>query len=56
MSHCLTTFGYRRFVSLIHPQNTASRRVAEKTGMTLEREAEWKNKPVCVYAVEQPAG
>jgi ribosomal-protein-alanine N-acetyltransferase len=55
LNHGMTTFGYRRFVSLIHPQNTASRRVAEKTGMTLEREVEWRNKPVCVYAVERPA-
>jgi ribosomal-protein-alanine N-acetyltransferase len=55
LNHGLTTFGYRRFVSLIHPQNTASRRVAEKVGMTLEREVEWKNKPTCVYAVERPA-
>lgn len=56
LNHGMTTFGYRRFVSLIHPQNTASRRVAEKTGMTLEREVEWKDKPVCVYAVERPVG
>jgi hypothetical protein len=27
--------------------------VAEKVGMTLEREVEWKNKPTCVYAVER---
>ena len=53
LNHGLTTFGYRRFVSLIHPQNTASLRVAEKVGMTLEREVEWKNKPTCVYAVER---
>lgn len=55
LNHGLTIFGYRRFVSLIHPQNTASRRVAEKIGLTLEREVEWKNKPTCVYGVERPA-
>jgi RimJ/RimL family protein N-acetyltransferase len=43
----------RRLISLIHPQNTASRRVAEKVGMTLQREALWKNKPTCIYAVER---
>jgi RimJ/RimL family protein N-acetyltransferase len=45
----------RRLISLIHPQNTASRRVAEKVGMTLQREALWKNKPTCIYAVERIA-
>ena len=45
------TLGYRRLVSLIDPGNRASRRVAEKTGLTLEKEV-WKwNKKVCVYAV-----
>ncbi len=43
--------GYRRLVSIIDPANLASRRVAEKTGLTLEKEV-WKwNKKVCVYAV-----
>lgn len=45
----------RCLISLIHPQNTASRRVAEKVGMTLQREALWKNKPTCIYAVERIA-
>jgi ribosomal-protein-alanine N-acetyltransferase len=47
--------GRCRLVSLIHPKNTASRRVAEKVGMTLCREALWKNKPTCIYAIERPA-
>jgi RimJ/RimL family protein N-acetyltransferase len=47
--------GRRRLISLIHPQNLASRRVAEKVGMTLSREALWKNKPTCIYAIERPA-
>jgi RimJ/RimL family protein N-acetyltransferase len=43
--------GYRRLVSLIDPKNLASRRVAEKSGLTLEKEV-WKwNKKVCVYAI-----
>jgi len=42
--------GYRRLISLIDPQNLASRRVAERTGLTLEKEV-WKwNKKVCVYS------
>ena len=40
-----------RLISLIIPENVASRRVAEKVGMRLEREAVWKNARVCVYAM-----
>ena len=47
--------GRHRLVSLIHPQNIASRRVAEKIGMTLRQEALWKNKPTCLYAIERTA-
>jgi ribosomal-protein-alanine N-acetyltransferase len=47
--------GRRRLISLIHPENRASRRVAEKVGMTLQREALWKDKPTCLYAVEKTA-
>lgn len=50
-----STLGCRRLVSLIHPHNMASRRVAEKIGMTLQREVEWKNKPTCIYAMERTA-
>jgi ribosomal-protein-alanine N-acetyltransferase len=45
--------GYGRLVSIIDPQNLASRRVAEKTGLTLEKEV-WKwNKKVCVYSTSK---
>jgi ribosomal-protein-alanine N-acetyltransferase len=47
--------GRQRLVSLIHPQNVASRRVAEKVGMRLRREVLWKNKPTCIFAVERIA-
>ena len=47
------TFGYERLVSLIDTGNRASRRVAEKVGLTLEKEV-WKwNKMVCVYAINK---
>src|SRR5215204_7569399 len=42
--------GYGRLVSIIDPQNLASRRVAEKTGLTLEKEVWKRNKKVCVYS------
>jgi [ribosomal protein S5]-alanine N-acetyltransferase len=43
--------GYRRLISIMDPANLPSRRVAEKTGLTLEKEV-WKwNKKVYVYAI-----
>lgn len=53
LEYGFTTLDRRRFVSLIHPQNMASRRVAEKVGMTHRREVEWKNKPTGIYSIER---
>jgi ribosomal-protein-alanine N-acetyltransferase len=51
--HGFNTLGYERLVSLIDPGNLASRRVAEKIGLTLEKEI-WKwNKEICVYALRK---
>lgn len=47
--------GYPRLISLIAPDNTASRRVAEKVGMRLEREIVKWDRPICVYAIERAA-
>ncbi|MBE7382763.1 MAG: GNAT family N-acetyltransferase [Leptolyngbya sp. SIO1E4] len=44
--------GFNKLVSLINPANIASRRVAEKTGMSLIKEVQWREKPTCIYAVE----
>lgn len=44
--------GRAQLISLIHPDNIASRRVAEKTGMKLLKEIAWKNRPICVYTIE----
>ena len=46
--------GHDRLVSLIDPRNLASRRVAEKVGMILEKEVEKWGKTVCVYSVNKP--
>lgn len=49
--HGFHTLGYGRLVSLIDPRNLPSRRVAERVGLTLEKEV-WKwNKKICVYAI-----
>lgn len=42
-----------KLISLIHPANTASRRVAEKLGMTLVQETTWCGKHTCLYAIER---
>jgi ribosomal-protein-alanine N-acetyltransferase len=40
-----------RLISLIHPDNVPSRRVAEKNGMTLARETTFKGFPTQVFAI-----
>jgi ribosomal-protein-alanine N-acetyltransferase len=44
-----------RLISLIRPENLASRRVAEKNGMKLEQEVMWRGLRHCVYAIERGA-
>ena len=44
------TLGVQRLISLIDPENTASRKVAIKNSMAIERDVIWKNKPTLVYA------
>lgn len=55
LAYGFTQLGRQRLVSLIHPQNAPSRRVAEKSGMDLDRVVEWKSKPVCVYVTGKDA-
>lgn len=40
-------------ISLIRPENIASRRVAEKNGMIILKEVIWANLPHVVYAIER---
>lgn len=42
-----------RLISLIRPENIASRRVAEKNGMTIWKEVIWADLPHIVYAIER---
>jgi ribosomal-protein-alanine N-acetyltransferase len=42
-----------RVISLIHPENHASRRVAEKNGMILEKETTFRGFPTFVFAITQ---
>jgi RimJ/RimL family protein N-acetyltransferase len=43
-----------RLISLIRPQNLPSRRVAEKTGLTLWKEVMWRDLPHWVYVIHRP--
>ncbi|MGH7598320.1 MAG: GNAT family N-acetyltransferase [bacterium] len=47
--------GYTRLISLIDPDNMASKRVAEKVGMAFEKETFMFNKHICVYAFHATA-
>ncbi len=42
-----------RLISLIRPENIPSRRVAEKTGLSLWKEVVWKDLPHCVYVIRR---
>jgi [ribosomal protein S5]-alanine N-acetyltransferase len=42
-----------RLISLIRPENLPSRRVAERNGMTIWKETDWRGLRHCVYSVEK---
>lgn len=55
--YALGTLGLDRIVSMVSATNVSSRRVAEKLGMTVEREAMWGGLPHLMYSMGgRPAG
>jgi ribosomal-protein-alanine N-acetyltransferase len=52
----INRLGYGRLISLIDPENMASRRVAEKVGMELEKEIEKWGKIVSLYSLDLARG
>jgi [ribosomal protein S5]-alanine N-acetyltransferase len=42
-----------RLISLIRPENLPSRRVADRTGMTVWKEVNWRGLAHCVYSIEK---
>lgn len=57
-AHALLDYGFgnlrkERLISLIHPDNKASQRVAEKCGMTLEKKSLVSGRAACVYAIQR---
>jgi len=49
MDYAFRRFDADRVVSMIRPENIASRRVAEKNGLTLDRVVFWRNYDHCIY-------
>ncbi len=54
--HGFGPLGLPRLVSIIHRDNLASRRVAEKAGMKAERIVQFMNHRCWLYATERPGG
>lgn len=52
LRYAFDTPGYERIVSLIDPHNIASQRVAQKIGMTWEKEIERWEKKIYVYSTD----
>src|SRR5215468_6567778 len=51
--HAFAGLKLPRVISLIHPENIPSRRVAEKNGMKVEREITFRGFPTLVYAISR---
>jgi len=51
--HAFRDLKLERVISLIHPENIASRRVAEKIGMTQERKTVFKGFPTLVFSLRR---
>ena len=49
--YALHRLQYERLISLIHPGNFPSKRVAEKVGMKFEKEVEFLDRQVCLYGL-----
>jgi [ribosomal protein S5]-alanine N-acetyltransferase len=51
--HAFTNLKLPRLISLVHPDNLPSRRVAEKNGMKIEKEIRFRGFPTLVYAISR---
>ena len=49
--HAFADLKLPRLISLVHPENMPSRRVAEKNGMQREKTVFWRGYDHCIYAV-----
>jgi [ribosomal protein S5]-alanine N-acetyltransferase len=53
--HAFSDLKLEHVISLIHPDNVASRRVAEKNGMVAEKETTFRGFRVIVFGIRRPA-
>lgn len=53
VDHGLGNLGLGRIISIIQPENAASRRVAEKAGLDLRGETRWRSSRVVWYAIDR---
>lgn len=53
MNYAFTTLGEDRIISLIRAENLPSRRVAERNGLTVEKEIDFQGLPHLVYAARR---
>lgn len=53
MEYAFNRLGAPRLISMIRPENTNSRRVAEKNGLTCEKVVFWHGYDHCIYAKDR---
>lgn len=53
VAHGFEELGLERIISIIQPENAASRRVAEKAGLTPRGETRWRGVGVIWYAIDK---
>lgn len=53
MDHGFNQLGSHRVISMIRPENLASRRVAERNGLKIEKEIFWRGYQHFVYVIER---
>ena len=53
LAHAFLSLDWPRIVSMIHPANAASIRLAERLGERLDRELELQGQPALVYSLER---
>lgn len=51
MNYAFEKLHARRLISMIRPENVASRRVAEKNGLKLETTVLWRGYQHCIYSI-----
>jgi ribosomal-protein-alanine N-acetyltransferase len=51
--HAFSDLKLDHVISLIHPENVASRRVAEKNGMVVEKETVFRGFPTIVFGIRR---